>query len=167
MKRSVTFGVLCALLLATATAATPPAGSAAAGDPYLWLENVQGARSMAWVRAENAKTLRVLQNDPNFAGLYASALKIAEATDRIPAPEFVASDIYNFWQDADHVRGIWRRTTPASFANASPAWTTALDLDALAKSENANWVWKGSDCRWPDETRCLLFLSDGGEDAIT
>jgi len=128
---------------------------------------VQGARSMAWVRAENAKTLRVLQNDPNFAGLYASALKIAEATDRIPAPEFVASDIYNFWQDADHVRGIWRRTTPASFANASPAWTTALDLDALAKSENANWVWKGSDCRWPDETRCLLFLSDGGEDAIT
>lgn len=155
------------MLLATATAATPPAGSAAAGDPYLWLENVQGARSMAWVRAENAKTLRVLQNDPNFAGLYASALKIAEATDRIPAPEFVASDIYNFWQDADHVRGIWRRTTPASFANASPAWTTALDLDALAKSENANWVWKGSDCRWPDETRCLLFLSDGGEDAIT
>jgi prolyl oligopeptidase len=167
MKRSVTFGVLCALLLATATAATPPAGSAVAGDPYLWLENVQGARSMAWVRAENAKTLRVLQNDPNFAGLYASALKIAEATDRIPAPEFVARDIYNFWQDADHIRGIWRRTTPASFANASPAWTTALDLDALAKSENANWVWKGSDCRWPDETRCLLFLSDGGEDAIT
>ncbi len=122
---------------------------------------------MAWVRAENAKTLRVLQNDPNFAGLYADALKIAQAKDRIPAPEFVAQAIYNLWQDGQHVRGIWRRTTPADYASASPAWTTVLDLDAVAKTESANWVWKGADCVWPRENRCLVFLSDGGEDAIT
>ncbi len=142
-------------------------GISSGSDPFLWLEDVHGARAMAWVEAENAKTLRVLQNDPNFAGLYADALKIAQAKDRIPAPEFIAQDIYNFWQDDEHVRGIWRRTTPVDYASASPAWTTVLDLDAVAKAEAANWVWKGADCVWPREDRCLVYLSDGGEDAIT
>lgn len=142
-------------------------GVVPASDPYLWLEDVHGTRAMAWVKAENAKTLAVLQNDPNFAGLYADALKIAEAKDRIPAPEFINRSIFNFWQDSEHVRGIWRRTTPADFASASPAWSTVLDLDAIAKTENANWVWKGADCVWPQENRCLVYLSDGGEDAIT
>ena len=42
-----------------------------------------------------------------------------------------------------------------------------LDLDALAKSESANWVWEGDDCLHPSESRCLIDLSDGGEDAVT
>ncbi len=169
MKRSVTFWTLCALFGAVAGVAgaqTPPPGLVAASDPFLWLENVHGARAMAWVQAENAKTLHVLQSDPNFASLYASALTIVEAKDRIPNPEFVSRQIYNFWQDDEHVRGIWRRTTPADYASESPAWTTVLDLDALAKAENANWVWKGYDCRWPADDRCLIYLSDGGEYAI-
>lgn len=141
-----------------------PSGS---GDPFLWLEDVHGARAMAWVKAENAKTLAVLQKDPRFTALYAQALTIAQAKDRIPAPAFVAGQVYNFWQDEDHVRGIWRRTTITAYASASPSWTTVLDLDALARAENANWVWKGADCAWPAENRCLVFLSDGGEDAIT
>ncbi len=40
-------------------------------------------------------------------------------------------------------------------------------MDALAKAENANWVWEGADCQWPAERRCLISLSDGGEDAVT
>ena len=42
-----------------------------------------------------------------------------------------------------------------------------LDLDALAASEKANWVWKGASCARPAERRCLISLSDGGEDAVT
>ncbi len=122
---------------------------------------------MAWVDAENAKTLGVLEKDPRFAGFYADALKIAQAQDRIPAPTFIQSQIFNFWQDQDHVRGIWRRTTLAEYSKASPAWETVLDLDALAKSENANWVWQGAECYWPSQRRCLVHLSDGGEDADT
>ncbi len=156
MKRAVASVACIAFLAVTA----PPS------DPFLWLENVHGTRAMAWVQAQNARTLGVLKSDPNFAGLYADALKIVEAKDRIPTPEFVARDVYNFWQDAAHVRGIWRRTTPADFAAAEPNWTTVLDLDALSASEHANWVWKGADCAWPSESRCLLYLSDGGEDAI-
>ncbi|HEX3670912.1 MAG TPA: prolyl oligopeptidase family serine peptidase [Candidatus Cybelea sp.] len=157
MRRTVAFIAFIAFLGVTA----PP------NDPFLWLEDVNGARAMTWVKAQNARTLGVLKSDANFAGLYADALKIVEAKDRVPAPELVAHDVYNFWQDASHVRGIWRRTTPADFANTDPSWTTIFDLDAVAASEHANWVWKGADCAWPRETRCLFDLSDGGEDAIT
>jgi len=157
-------------LLAGATLAraqTPAKMPVATSDQFLWLEELNGARAMAWVKEQNAKTLTVLQKDPNFSALYADASKIAQAKDRIPVPSFIGGQVYNFWQDTDHVRGIWRRTTPADYAGATPNWTTVLDLDALAGSENANWVWKGADCVWPVENRCMVILSDGGEDAIT
>jgi prolyl oligopeptidase len=145
-----------------------PAGAGADNvDPYLWLEDVGGARAMAWVDAENAKTLKVLENDPRYPDLHAAALKVAESQDRIPIPRFLANDIYNFWQDAEHVRGLWRRTSLADYRNPTPQWSKVLDLDALAKSENANWVWEGGDCLHPAESRCLISLSNGGEDAVT
>jgi prolyl oligopeptidase len=136
-------------------------------DPFVWLEDIDGPRSMDWVRAENAKTLGVLGQDPRYSGLYTDALTIAEAQDRIPYPSFLAGDIYNFWQDAGHVRGIWRHAILADYRNPAPQWTTVLDLDALAQAEGANWFWKGADCLRPAERLCLVSLSDGGEDAET
>ncbi|MDP9024816.1 MAG: S9 family peptidase, partial [Candidatus Eremiobacteraeota bacterium] len=141
--------------------------SASPDDPFLWLEDVHGARAMDWVKAENTKTSHVLESDPHYAGLYASALRVAQAKDRIPVATFLRRDVYNFWQDENHVRGIWRRTSPQQYRRANPAWETVLDLDALAKREKANWVWEGADCNWPELRRCLVNLSDGGEDAIT
>ena len=41
-------------------------------------------RSLAWVEAENAQTFAVFEKDARYAALFADALKIAEATDRIP-----------------------------------------------------------------------------------
>jgi prolyl oligopeptidase len=147
----------------TAKAAAP----ADDADPYLWLEDVDSARAMAWVNAENAKTLKVLESDPRYADLHAAALKVAETRDRIPIPRFLANDIYNFWQDSEHVRGLWRKTSLAEYRSPTPQWKSVLDLDALAKSESANWVWEGGDCLHPAESRCLIALSDGGEDAVT
>lgn len=159
----------CAFL---ALALASPHARAQAGRPdktdnFRWLEEITGARAMAWVKAENAKTAAVLEKDPRYAGIYASALAMAQAKDRLAYVRFVNGALYNFWQDSAHVRGIWRRTTLASYRTASPEWTTVLDLDSLAKAEKANWVWQGSTCARPDERRCLLFLSDGGEDANT
>ncbi len=155
--------------LATPALAQQPAASSpdTTNDPFLWLEAQRGERAMAWVAKENAKTTAVLENDPAYAELYRDALAIAQAHDRIPYASFLGGDLYNFWQDSAHVRGIWRRTSLASYRTASPVWTTVLDLDSLATAENANWVWRGANCAEPAERRCLIALSDGGEDAVT
>lgn len=149
------------------TVAGPPATGKNGSDPFLWLEDKDGARAMAWVRAQNARTLPMLERDPHYQTLFAQALKINQSEARIPYPEILRGQVYNFWQDASHVRGIWRRTSLQSYRTATPHWSTVLDLDALAKSEHANWVWKGADCIEPQETRCMISLSDGGEDAVT
>ncbi|MGH7329952.1 MAG: S9 family peptidase, partial [Polyangiaceae bacterium] len=148
----------------TVAKAMPDSG---AGDPFLWLEDKDGARSMAWVRGQNEKSLAVLKADPHYAQTYADALAIRQSKDRIPMPILIGGQVHNFWRDAQHVRGIWRRTSLAGYAARAPHWTTVLDLDALAKREHANWVWDGADCVLPTEDRCLVYLSDGGEDAVT
>jgi len=158
---------LAALFLMTATASPLAAQADDSSDPYIWLENVNGAKPMAWVHEHNAKTQAVLEADPRYQQFYDEALAIAQANDRIPYGTFRAGQIYNFWQDADHVRGILRKATRASYESGQPKWTTVLNVDALAKAEKANWVYKGSSCARPAERRCLISLSDGGEDAVT
>jgi prolyl oligopeptidase len=164
--RGSTIGLALAML-GQVVSASGAAEAPEPADPYIWLEDFSSPRVDAWVAAENAKTKSVLEQDARFPALYADALAIAEAKDRIPTPRFIGGEVYNFWQDADHVRGIWRKTSLADYRAPAPNWTTVLDLDALAKSENANWFWKGAECRLPDERICLVNLSDGGEDAVT
>jgi prolyl oligopeptidase len=143
------------------------APTTSATDPFLWLEQAHGERAMQWVKAENVKTDAVLERDPRFESLFHNAKAILEAKDRIPEPSIIAGQIFNFWQDADHTHGIWRQTSLADYQGAAPNWRTVIDLDALSKSEKANWFWKGAICREPDEERCIVSLSDGGEDAVT
>ncbi|MGN6155235.1 MAG: prolyl oligopeptidase family serine peptidase [Sphingomicrobium sp.] len=157
---------LLLMTLGSASLAAPPP-QPGDDDPYIWLEDVSGQRAMDWVEAHNAKAQAVLEADPRYQLYYNEALAIAQAKDRIPTAAFIAGQVYNFWQDEDHVRGIWRRTSLEDYASGNPHWETVLDLDALAKAEKANWVWKGASCARPAETRCLLNLSDGGEDAVT
>ena len=158
---------LLALSAAGSHAAPEPAGWTPPADPYVWLEEVNGEKAMGWVRAENARTIGVLEKDPRFEGLYADALKIAEAKDKIPTPRILDGRIFNLWQDADHVQGLWRTTSFADYAKAAPSWTTVLDLDALSKSDGKHWVWEGADCLEPAQQDCMVSLSDGGEDAVT
>ncbi|MES1202068.1 MAG: prolyl oligopeptidase family serine peptidase, partial [Pseudomonadota bacterium] len=146
------------------TPAPTPAAAAPAADPYLWLEDVEGDRALTWVRAQNARSLPVLENDPRYAGLHADALAIANSHDRLPLGSIREGYLYNFWQDDTHVRGIWRRSPLADYARGAPHWETLLDIDALATTESANWVFKGVDCM-PRSTRCMVELSNGGKDA--
>src|SRR5215472_3269260 len=135
-------------------------------DPYIWLEEVSSSRAMEWVERHNEATTNRLQAGPRYARNYSEALEIAGAKDRIPRPEFVHGEIYNFWQDPQHLRGIWRKTSLADYTSPEPSWTTVLDIDALNKTESKSWVFKGASILRPDETRCLIQLSDGGEDAV-
>jgi len=138
-------------------------------DPYLWLEAVEGDDALAWVRAQNERSLAILQADPRYAPFEAEALAIATSDARIPYGSVRDGMVYNFWQDETHVRGLWRRTPLDSYRTSHPDWETVLDFDALAAAQDANWVFKGVDCFRPmdgDKTRCMVSLSDGGKDAV-
>jgi prolyl oligopeptidase len=158
------------LIIATGIAGgfrTVAQSSQAPADPYQWLEDVSGERSMAWVKAHNEGSAKVLENDPHFAGLETAALKALESPERLPLPSIKGEDIYNTWQDAQHVSGILRRTSLTDYLTARPQWRTLLDYDALGKQDNQKWVAEGRTCLYPGNELCLIRLSAGGEDAQT
>src|ERR1041385_9153299 len=110
-------------------------------DPFLWLEDIDGPSALAWVRAQNARSLAVLESDPRYPLFLAEARAVITAPDRIPYPRFLGERLANFWQDARQVRGLLRRTTLDSFRTAEPRWEAILDVDALAAAEARNWVY--------------------------
>lgn len=135
-------------------------------DTYQWLEEVESERSLAKVKGWNARTTGELESDARFKTIEADVRKIILATDRIPYGYIENGFVYNFWQDQKNVRGLWRRATLAEYSKRAPKWETILDLDAIATTENENWVWKGASCLQPEHRRCLLRLSRGGKDAV-
>ena len=135
-------------------------------DPYLWLEDISSERSLAWVREQNAATVRELGTSGDFETLRQRVLAIFDSKERIPGVAKHGAYYYNFWRDAAHVRGLWRRTTLEEYKKTDPAWETVLDLDRLAGAEDESWVWKGSDVLRPTYDRALIFLSRGGGDAV-
>jgi prolyl oligopeptidase len=158
--------LLPAFLPLAAALATGAWAQGVSDDPYIWLEEKDSPRAMAWVEAHNATTVAALEADPRYKPFYDEALALATAEDRIPYPGFRNGGVFNFWQDNDHLRGLWRRTTLADYRGKDPKWKTVLDVDALGKAEGKSWVWKGASCLQPEERLCMVSLSDGGEDAV-
>src|SRR5690606_509000 len=134
-------------------------------DPYLWLEDVTGDKALDWARQQNARTDAELAVAPGFGQLKADILAILDSKEKIPGVQKIGDYYYNFWKDAQHERGLWRRTTLEEYRKAEPKWETIIDLDALNKAEGENWVWHGADCLKPAYERCLIALSRGGADA--
>lgn len=134
-------------------------------DPHQWLEGVEDPKALEWVQGLNAETVAELTRSGDFKRIRESALKVLNSDARIPFVQKLGDHYYNFWRDAEHVRGIWRRTTLAEYRKPEPAWETVLDVDALAKAEGENWVYAGSNCLQPAYQRCLIQLSRGGADA--
>ncbi|HKD46389.1 MAG TPA: hypothetical protein VKB67_01765, partial [Rhizomicrobium sp.] len=156
---------LFALLLGSVLASGAIAVTTTSDDPHAWLEDVHGAKPLDWVREQNARSLAQLKSDPRYQTDYDSVLEVLDATDRIPMGSLRHGHVYNFWQDAQNPKGLWRRTTIADYQAHFPHWDVLLDVDALAKTEGENWVFKGASCS-PGETRCLIQLSRGGGDAV-
>jgi len=139
--------------------------SLAQEDPYLWLEEVEGDRALDFAREHNDVTLARLEKHPLYDAIYARNVEILNSEERIAAPSQMGGFVYNFWRDAGHVRGVWRRVSVAGYRAATPDWETVIDLDALADEEGENWVWGGVSCRYPEYDRCLVSLSRGSADS--
>lgn len=155
----------------TPAAASPTAAASAANDaadPFLHMEDVLGERALAWVRGQNERSLAQLQGDQRYKALEEDALAIIRARDRLTFGGYTEGYVSNFWQDAEQVRGVWRRSPFEAWKSGAPAWETILDVDRLAREEGKNWVYQGSNCLDPVnywQSLCLIDLSDGGKDA--
>ncbi|MDO4901776.1 prolyl oligopeptidase family protein [Actinomyces sp.] len=171
---------------------TTPAASSSSLQPVPdWLDEIEGVRALSWVARRNAATRAAYDDSPEFTQLRTTIEAILDSPDRIPEVSEAAGALYNFWTDAAHPRGLWRRTTweayragsstsqarTAAPSRAAPAadsmvtdptdWEVLLDLDALCEEEGVNWVW--SDASMPlrgplTGRRALINLSDGGSD---
>ena len=143
----------------------PGRAEPAAEDPYEWLEEVLGDKALEWVKARNAIVQNRMEGEPSFENLRSDLLEILDSNARIPFVSKRGEYYYNFWRDKTNERGLWRRTTLEEYRKAEPKWEVVLDLDALGKTENENWVWKGASLLRPDYQRALITLSRGGADA--
>jgi len=169
----------------TSSSMASSTASTATEDPYLWLEDVESERSLDFAKASNAACLAKL-GDPKKTPTrtYDRILAVLESDDRIPAvSQFGVNPqgepvLFNFWKDSKNPKGLWRKTTLASYAQPeapSVQWETVLDVDALAEKDGVSWVFKGStplprarDRREHQQlvSRALLSLSRGGSDAV-
>lgn len=139
-------------------------------DDHLWLEEVDGDEALSWVRSQNDRSLAVLEALPWYADFEVAANEVMTSQDRIPYGPIRDGYVWNFWQDDEHVRGIWRRSPIDAYRSGSPEWDTILDVDAFAEAEDENWVFAGASPWRPEDgpcTRYLVSLSIGGRDATT
>ena len=120
---------------------------------------------MAWVRERNDETVTGPAAVAGFAPLRDAVREVLDSPARIPEVSAVGGLLYGFWRDAEHPRGLWRRTTLDSYRLDEPEWEVVLDLDALNGAEGEDWVWHGASILRPDRTRALVALSHGGSDA--
>lgn len=134
-------------------------------DPFLWLEAVDGPAALEWVAAQNAVT----QQQFDDAATHDDAVALAAIWDRPDNIPFITrrgAHIYNFWRDAVHVRGVWRRTSLDLFRTDAPDWQTVLDVDALAEAEGEDWVFHGAGVLAGTNDLAIMLLSRGGSDAV-
>ncbi len=138
----------------------------AQNDPYLWLEEIDGEKALDFVEEQNKITLEKLQKVEEYDKIYDTCLEIYNSSDKIVYPTIYGDHVYNFWQDADHVRGIWRRSPKDDFLEGTPKWEILLDLDKMSEDDGIKWVYKEVSGLYPDYDRFLVSLSKGGGDAV-
>ena len=136
-----------------------------ATDEHLWLEDVHGEKSIAWVNERNQRTAEKFTKSKSFGNLEKQLREILDSDDRIPFISKLGEFYYNFWQDEDNPKGILRRTTLDEYMKEVSRWEVVLDIDKLSAVEGENWVYAGSQ-KLLDHDRTLINLSRGGSDAV-
>jgi prolyl oligopeptidase len=135
-------------------------------DPYLWLEEVNGKKALEFAGEYNKICFDKLMAQKDYQDIYTKSLDILNSNERIIYPSVMAGFVYNFWQDKEHPRGIWRRSPKADYLAGKPVWDILLDLDKMSEKDSVLWVYKGAGGLYPRYDRFLVRLSKGGGDAV-
>src|ERR1700730_17723573 len=96
-------------------------GIAEPDDPYLWLESIDSPAVIDWIEVRNPPTLTALA-DADVAHDKKRLRAALGAPDKIPYAALCGDYLYNLFQDEAHPRGLWRRTTMASYCAESTTW---------------------------------------------
>ncbi len=152
--------LLIALMIACTNCSKPKT------DPYLWLEEVDNPKALEWVGEWNAKSVEEFTEFADYQQIYDENLKILNSSERIADPKILGDFIYNFWQDEQHQRGIWRRMHLENYLNGDSEWEILLDLDAISQKDGVKWVFKNATALYPDFNKFMVSLSKGGGDAV-
>ena len=119
-------------------------------DPYLWLEDIEGEKSLEWIKAQNVISEQIITREPLYETLRNRYLDVFNDKDKIADPTIVGDYVYNLWQDETNERGVWRRMLKVDYINKKSDWEVVLDLDKLSKLENKKWVLKDAEWLAPD-----------------
>ena len=133
-------------------------------DPYLWLEEIEGERALAFVEQQNALTLREIRRRRICRG--------SRRAGRYPGPAGQHSLHQPARRASSTISGRMRTIRAAcggeprwlNFAKPIPAWETILDIDRLAADENEDWLFAGAQAL-PGSGAAIVSLSRGGSDA--
>jgi prolyl oligopeptidase len=134
-------------------------------DDYLWLEALDDPKVTDWVNQQNAITEQRFEGTDLFKALHQEQEELMTAEDRTAFGRYFQGWYWNFWQDQNHEKGLWRRCTPEEYRKEKPAWETILDIDALAAEEGKDWVYRYASKFSYTSSRRMLWLSEGGGDA--
>ncbi|HBA7293098.1 TPA: S9 family peptidase, partial [Escherichia coli] len=78
-------------------------------DEFLWLEELQGDKSLQWVQKENQRTIAHFARNQNFLRIEREVLNILNKDSQIPWVSKYGDYYYNFWQDQSNPQGVLRR----------------------------------------------------------
>lgn len=135
-------------------------------DTFLALEALDDPVVLEWVERQNARTLAAWGSGPRFNALKDRLASVCLPRDPPVIPARWRDWAHDIWQDEHNPKGIWRRTSWASWRAGQAEWQTLIDFDALGEDEQTQWVCADQQILYPDGDRALISLSSGGSDAV-
>ena len=134
--------------------------------PTCGSKTCKARRALAWVRERNAQARRVLEAHPDFFAMRERIRAVLDSRDRIPAVTRRGDWLYNFWQDADNPRGLWRRTTLDEYRKAAAALGHAARRRCARPRRGRELGLGRRRGAAPAGRARLVKLSRGGADAV-
>ncbi len=131
------------------------------------LEPMTDAKALAWVETENRRTLDVLEKDPRYPTLRAEALKLGRGVGPHPSPRFSNGRDLQLLAGRPARAGRLAAHHRRKLRHARPAMGDGDRPRPAVQGRRGQLGGKGVIYRQPAERRCLVHLSNGGEDAVT
>ncbi|AUT59445.1 prolyl oligopeptidase family serine peptidase [Paraburkholderia terrae] len=135
-------------------------------DPFLFLEAFDNPAARGWVDEQNARTHAAWCSGPLYDDLLAKLERAFLPSERPVIPARMKDWAYDVWTDADNPKGLWRRTSWASWRDRASDWRTLVDFDALGRAEGTPWMLSDLAILHPDGDRALILLSPDGGDSV-